>query len=68
MALISSSPIKTFMDLPDKITKGLEMKRSVDKAAQTFAELIYNEFTESVILSRLFLTVPFRRSPTLMSL
>lgn len=63
MALISSAPTSAFIALPDKITKELEMKRSIDKSAQAFTELMYNEFSESIILARLFFTIPFVNLP-----
>lgn len=63
MALISSSPGSTFIGLSDKLTKGLERKESLEKAAQVYTELMYSEFSESIILARLFLTVPFVNLP-----
>ncbi len=51
------------LNLIKKVSEQLKKSRSLEEAAQSFNSLLYGEFQDSVVLTRTFVTVPFRELP-----
>ncbi|MDA0709219.1 MAG: hypothetical protein O3B73_03305 [bacterium] len=49
--------------LLDRVTTATQESRSLEAAAQVVINLVYEEFSESIVLTRLFATVPFAKLP-----
>src|SRR5262245_10429521 len=52
-----------FQALPRKLSQRLEGERCFDAAAQGVAELLYEELAESIVLTRVYVTVPWSELP-----
>lgn len=63
MATINSIDQSGIFRLYDKISDDLTGCRYLEEAAQRFTEIIYGELSDSIALTRLFVTVPFRDLP-----
>ena len=59
MAKISNYPEEKMADLWNQIGNALESSTSVQGAAQTCMRQIYEAFSESIVLARLFMTQAF---------
>ena len=57
---VSGDSLKVFMD---KVKDNISGGKSLDEAALKFTELMFEEFKESIVLVRLFATVPFEHLP-----
>lgn len=62
MAKISEFPYQALVGL-SKQAQAIS-GRTIEEAAQTFTSLIYNQFQESMVLTRVFATIPFGRLPS----
>lgn len=56
---ISATTIKTIADFKDPIEALLQPCVSLEEAAQTFTNFLFEEFEASIILIRFFATIPF---------
>jgi hypothetical protein len=56
---ISATTVKTIADFKDTIKDLLTPCVSLEEAAQTFTNFLFEEFEESIILIRFFATIPF---------
>ena len=63
MPKISDATLETIKDLNDKIRMDLEGSTSLEEAAQKFAGIFYRGFEESIVLVRLFATIPYEYLP-----
>lgn len=63
MSKISTATLGTMHNLIDKTEKGMAGCTFFEEAAQKFTDVFYQEFEESVVLVRLFATVPFGNLP-----
>ncbi len=57
----SSEFVKVFMD---KVNENISGSKSLEAVAQKFTDIMYETFKESIVLVRLFATVPFENLPT----
>lgn len=60
---LSNITIKTVITLKTQIEQILEQCRSLEEAAQTFTNLLFEEFEESLVLMRFFATIPYNELP-----
>ncbi|MBN2534298.1 MAG: hypothetical protein JXB88_15525 [Spirochaetales bacterium] len=60
--LISESRYN-MVQLTNQFNKALENDNSLEEKARVFVETFYNMFSESIVLLRLFITVPFAELP-----
>lgn len=63
MATISSTPYDTIFSMHDKIEQGLVGSTYLEEAAQRYTDVMYKEFADSIVLTRLFATIPYGRLP-----
>jgi hypothetical protein len=63
MPRLADSPYSDIKALPRKLERVLEREMNLDRAAQRGVELLYAEFEESIVLARLYVTVPFKELP-----
>ena len=49
--------------LKDKVDQALKKQSSLEEASQKFIDALYGEFAETIVLARLFATVPFKGLP-----
>jgi hypothetical protein len=63
MARISEATTTTLQAFQNKIRQRISQFRSFEEAAQHFITTIYEEFKESIVLVRLFATVPYGELP-----
>ena len=55
----------TITQLWTTVEPSVQLARSLEEAAQALATTLYNQFAESAILARVFVTVPFAALPPL---
>ncbi len=60
---ISDTNVETIKTLKEKIEKVLRACSSLEEAAQTFTNLLFEEFEEAIVLIRFFATIPFKKLP-----
>ena len=53
------------ISIQNKISEQVITKKTLENAAQCYLEILNKEFKESIVLSRLFVTVPFGKLPDL---
>jgi hypothetical protein len=63
MALISQLSLKELVDLNEKSTEQLAGCAALEDAAQEYVSILYDALSESIILARLFATIPFAELP-----
>lgn len=63
MAQISNITGDTIISLRNKIREAMQDSAILEEAAQRFCEVMYREFKESIVLTRLFATIPFAKLP-----
>ncbi len=63
MALIGKLSLKELVDLNDKLTGQLTGCTALEDAAQEYMSILYEALSESIILARLFATIPFEELP-----
>jgi len=63
MAKIGDEKSSEFLRNPRNITERIKASAALTQASQKFTELLYETFRESIILTRMFVTVPFSRLP-----
>ena len=63
MAKICDATFTDFRNLQDKISKLVNGVASFEDAAQTYTAALYEAFKESIVLVRLFVTVPYEKLP-----
>jgi hypothetical protein len=64
MAKMSDATLSYFKDLQDQVSSGVSGVGSFEEAAQLYTESIYRAFKDSIVLVRLFVTVPYGELPT----
>lgn len=64
MSKISNADFYVVNALKSNIEKKLKNCGCLEEASQKFIDIIYEEFEESVVLSRVFVTVPFENLPS----
>jgi hypothetical protein len=60
---IGETTIKTIRDFGKQINSTLKTCTSLEEAAQKFVNFLFEEFEESIVLIRLFATIPFGMLP-----
>lgn len=63
MSTISTTNFTVLQDLQRQIKELTKKGSSLEKVAQGTTELIYQQFNESVVLTRLYVTIPFGKLP-----
>lgn len=63
MAKLSQLDVSDFKALQEEIRSRKQAYTSYENIAQDFMDEFYNKFKDSIILSRVFLTVPYSRLP-----
>lgn len=63
MAQISKTSLKDLIDLQDSIVRQVRECVTLEDAAQQYMSILYNTFNESIVLARLFATIPFKKLP-----
>jgi hypothetical protein len=63
MALISKLSLKELVDLNQKLVGQLAGCTALEDAAQEYMSVLYEALSESIILARLFATIPFEELP-----
>ncbi len=63
MTTLREATLVDFKNLQDKICDGVSAASSFEEAAQRYTATIYQEFKESIVLVRLFATVPYGKLP-----
>jgi hypothetical protein len=63
MSLISEFSVEDFVELHDKVAKGITDSVSLEDAAQKYLSVLYESVKESIVLARLFATIHFRDLP-----
>ena len=63
MALISKLSLNELIDLNNKLTGQLAGCTALEDAAQVYMSILHEAFSESIILARLFASVPFEELP-----
>lgn len=63
MTIISNTPYDTIFNMHDKIEQRLNGSIYLEEAAQKYTDVMYEEFKESIVLTRLFATIPFGKLP-----
>jgi hypothetical protein len=60
---ISEAKNATYQDFQERMRQGIERLGSFEEAAQQFTSALYEQFNESVVLVRLFATIPHGELP-----
>jgi hypothetical protein len=63
MTQLGSVESSEFLKNPRLVTDRIKVSATLEQAAQRYTELIYQTFKESVILTRIFVTIPFSLLP-----
>jgi hypothetical protein len=63
MSKLSEAKSTVFDGLENKLRNTVSGMNSFEEAAQSFTKLVYNEFSESIILARVFVTIPYKDLP-----
>ena len=63
MGLISKQSLQDFVELHDKIAERVSGHAALDHAAQQYMSILYETFSESIVLARLFATISFGELP-----
>ena len=63
MSMISSVTNEIMKNFSDKVKDYIAGYSFLEEAAQKFTDLLYDEYKESIVLARLFATVPFEKLP-----
>jgi hypothetical protein len=63
MTLISHLSLEDFVNLQDKIIEQIHGCTTFEAAAQKYMSILYDELTETIVLARLFVTIPFKELP-----
>ena len=63
MTKISNTPYDIIFSMHDKIEQHVDGSNYLEEAAQRYTDAIYSEFEDSVVLTRLFATIPYRNLP-----
>jgi hypothetical protein len=63
MARLADCDYGLFQELPRRLSERLEGATDFASAAQRGAELLYEELAESIVLTRVYVTVPWRELP-----
>jgi hypothetical protein len=63
MTKISEANVNSIFALHDKIEQSVKGCKSLDLAAQKFNDVLFDAFEESIVLTRLFATVPYGKLP-----
>ena len=64
MSKISSATYSTVSAIQSKVQETIKGCTCLEEAAQQFTDVLYEEFEESIVLVRLFATVPFGKLPS----
>ena len=62
MSLISSMCFEDFENINEKIST-ISKSKSLEEAAQKYMSILYDEMSESIVLTRLFAAIPFNNLP-----
>ena len=60
MALLSSYSSQDIVGLNNKITDRIQGSSTLEEAAQNYMSVLYENLDESIVLSRFFMTIPFK--------
>jgi len=63
MALLSSYSSQDIVGLNNKITDRIQGSSTLEEAAQNYMSVLYENLDESIVLSRFFMTIPFKELP-----
>jgi hypothetical protein len=63
MTLISNVSLKELVDLNNNLVKRLEECTTLEDAAQEYMSILYETLSESIILARFFVAIPFGELP-----
>ena len=63
MTLISKLSLEDLVDLQNKISGQVAGNTALEDAAQEYMSILYETLSESIILARLFATIPFEELP-----
>jgi hypothetical protein len=63
MAKISQTDASSIFALHEKIEQSVKGCKSLDLAAQKFSDVLFDSFKDSIVLTRLFATVPYAKLP-----
>ncbi len=59
MAMISRISSEALIDLQTRISKEVTSSTTLEEAAQIYMSILYEEVSDSIVLARLFSTIPF---------
>lgn len=63
MVLISEISLEELVNMQNKIVGDVSVCSTLEEAAQCYMSILYENLSESIILARLFATIPFKELP-----
>lgn len=63
MALISTLTLEDMISLHDEIAESARRCSSLEEAAQAYMSILYENLSESIVLARIFATIPYMKLP-----